>query len=34
MTATALQLAPLFIGLLGVTAGITAGWFAGRASNR
>jgi hypothetical protein len=30
MTAIALQLAPLFIGLLGVTAG----WFVGRASNR
>jgi hypothetical protein len=30
LVSIALQLAPLFIGLLGVTAG----WFAGRASNR
>jgi hypothetical protein len=34
LVSIALQLAPLFIGLLGIAAGITAGWFAGRASNR
>ena len=30
----ALQLAPLILSLLGIAAGFTAGWFAGRASNR